>query len=224
MNAYNYLKLDIRSSKSTLKFFILAPVILILVALLEYDGLLFMTGWIGTFYLLSLELPFTAEMSNNTRLIYTILPGKIKSRVLGRYLYMVLYGVYLLCTSFILLFIADYIEMLAVQPYLYFSMFTLFSFSMIVGLIEYCIYYKVKFDGQSRIAMLLRMIPAFSMMVIGSMVSNRIVQSQDSLSGIINFAKNNWLLVIGMEVLIVIAIITISFSISCKFCAAREDY
>ncbi|MEQ8153832.1 MAG: ABC-2 transporter permease [Clostridiaceae bacterium] len=212
MNAINYLKLDFRIMRDTIRYLALIPAIFIMFSLKSTS--LMGLGYLFFFLMIVAATPFSVESNEKCDRMYYMFPSKLSSMVLGRYLYLI--------STIAIVWIIDGITMLYLYNIKSISMLEVGiicltgSLASIACLFQYPIYYKLGMEKGRILSGFLYMVPAF---IVFSLPS--IIKDSCFLTPFVTSIGNKmFFLLIGVLITIVSGII--SYLISCSVCEKKE--
>lgn len=217
-NALNYLKLDLRMIKDSLKYFISLPFVFILLSLKESSvmGL----GYIFFLLVIIAATPFSTASSEKCDKMYYMFPSKISNMVIGRYLFLL--SIMLLAwivdsTMMSYLYKTNAMNMLEITAItLSGSLATIFCF------VQYPIYYKFGIEKGKIISSLLYMVPGFVIFALPSVLKESSFLSSDFFEHALSVAVSNRL-VLPLLIIVIIGISGfLSLSVSCSICKKKE--
>ncbi|OPJ55864.1 ABC-2 transporter permease [Alkalithermobacter paradoxus] len=213
MTAIKYLILDLMLIRGILKYYILFPLVFIL--LLKKESAVFALGYIFFILLFIAPSPFTGESKEKDDSFYYILPSKISSIVLGRYLY--------LLSAIIIIWLIGGTAMF----YLYNSnevnrmeLWTIcFSgvAATLISFLQYPLYYKF---GMEKGRILVLGVPAMAVFILPTLLNNYL--PENFLAELVNKYLNNVTNLIAISGAIISIVGFISFKVSCSICKAKE--
>lgn len=218
MRAINYLKLDIRIVRGTLKYLVLVPLVFILFTLKESSvmGL----GYLFFFLMVVAATPFSVESNEKCDKMYYMLPSKISSMVLGRFLYLI--------SVMVIVWIIDgsvmmYLYKTNIMSALEVGVICLSGVvATIVCFCQYPIYYKFGMEKGKILSMLLYVVPAFIVFTLPSVLSNRSFLTPEFLNRNLTFTMQNKAILSLLVVLIISIIGIVSYLFSCSICQRKE--
>lgn len=219
MDGINYLKLDLKLIKESIKYFAIVPAIFVVFMIWEKQYNL-MSSYLCFFLIIFATIPFSIQGNEKSTQMYYMFPCKISSMVLGRFLC-------LISIAFIIFLIDG-----SIVAYMYkidiinkneiVGMFLLGIMSLITCLIQYPIYYRFGFEKGKAISMVTYLIPAFAIFSLPSFVVKSDFLEVGKLESSFKFIMNNVSILVTFSVLIVIIIGYISYLASCKICKKKE--
>jgi hypothetical protein len=217
-DAINYLKLDLRISKRTLRLIIPA---LIFMSYMFLEQKAYISGicYLLLVKIISINTPFIAQETDKLQQLYTIFPVKTTKMVLGRFIYLAL-----------LYLVVSFLEVILIM-YLYnineitSRTIIIMCFSEIITaivlFIQYPVNYKIDFNDNKMILNLISIIPAMSMMVFpGLLIDGSLFGAR--LDNILSIVKDNINFFTTISIFILIIAGYISYYISCKICKNKE--
>lgn len=216
MTAIKYLRLDYAMIKGYLRFYLLFPVIFLVFGI--WSSPAFALNYLFFFVIIMGASPFSLESAEKSDKLYRMLPAKMNSMVMGRYLFL------LFAIGFVVL-----IDTLAICYFypagkistteivsLYFSC----AVGSLLSFIQYPIYYKLGYEKGRISSMLIYMVPALLIFALPGIVEG-ILQESDIHSIIVMISRNAILLVTLIFVFIIIAGY-VSYEISCRVVRKKE--
>ncbi|GIM29971.1 hypothetical protein CPJCM30710_26370 [Clostridium polyendosporum] len=218
MRAINYLKLDIRIMRGTLKYLVLVPLVFIFLTLKDSSAM--GLGYLFFFLIIIAATPFTVESNEKCDKMYYMLPSKISSMVLGRFLYLI--------STILIVWIIDG----SVMMYLY-NTNTLSALeaiaiclsgavATIVCFCQYPIYYKFGIEKGKILSALLYTVPAFIIFALPSVLSSSSILTPQFLDRVLALTMSNKISLSLLVVVIISIIGIVSYLFSCSICQRKE--
>ncbi len=218
MSGLNYLKLDFRLMKGTLRFFLLMPIVFLIFFLKESPimGL----GYVFFFLIIVAATPFSVESNEKCDKMYYMLPSKVSSMVLGRFLFLI---VSLLVVWIIEISSMSYLYNTGRLGILEISIIAVSGVAAtIMCLIQYPIYYKFGMEKGKIISMVVYMLPAFIIFAMPSLLKENKLFLGSSLSTITSFVSNNKSVLPWLAIIIICILGIVSYLISVSICKKKE--
>lgn len=218
MNAINYLKLDFRITRDSIRYLLMIPAIFIMFSLKSTSiiGL----GYLFFFLLIFAATPFSVESNEKCGKMYYMFPSRLSSMVLGRYLYLVcgMIAVWSIDGLMMLhLYNSNFIGILEVAV-VCFSGLT----ASVASLFQYPLYYKFGVEKGRILSILLYMAPAFIVFALPSLLlDSSFLTPFVSHIAATAAAGNKIILFFAGGIVISIAGV-ISYLISCSVCEKKE--
>lgn len=218
MSALNYLKLDFTLMKGRLKFYAFMP--LIFVILFLKDSPVMGVGYLFFFFLIIAATPFSTESNEKCNKMYYMLPSRISSMVLGRFLYLIsVMSIIWILSGTLMIYSSSINTMSDIEV-------GIMSFSGILATVvcfcQYPIYYKYGIEKGRILSMLLYMLPAFMIFSLPSVLSNNKFFTQQTLSKILTFIIENKNILPIISIIIISIIGYIAYLVSCSICKRKE--
>jgi hypothetical protein len=213
MDAVKYFKLDFTLSKGFLKLylvifaFILGMFILLKASALALNMLYF------SVMCLSL-LPFLADTGGKCQKMYYVFPARIKSMVLGRYLFF--YGI--LGIALIVNAIWMMCDKLGNLEILYLCISALVS--SILCFVQIPIFYKFGYEQGQVISNLIYLVPSTLVIMLPTLF--KIFEPKAGFMDMVSFATHHVGLMVMAAVVLLAAVGRISYMISCGICRRKE--
>lgn len=218
MNAINYFKLDIKLMRGTLKYYMLIPLVFIILSLKDSSSM--GIGYLFFFLVIAATAPFSTESYEKCGGMYHMFPSKISSMVLGRFLY--------------LISAMTFVWLINISQMIYFYKITSIS-TMEIGIIcfsgmiativcfcQYPIYYKFGIQKGKILSILIYMIPAFLVFALPSMLKSSKFLTPEFLNKALTLTMSNEIFISFLLVGIMSIVGIISYSISCTICEKKE--
>ncbi|AOR24633.1 ABC-2 transporter permease [Clostridium taeniosporum] len=214
MNALNYLKFDFRIIKGNLKYyslFLIAFSISMILGQISVNSLSYL------FFILVIVgvLPFSSEGNQKSKEMYYMFPSKVSSMVMGRFLYLIVLNVSVWIIGIFTMF-HFYNEGLINMYEIIIIGFT-GIITTIIGMIQYCVYYKFGIEKGKAILMLVYMIPAFFIFALPVILSKKSIPNN-----ILNFIIANKAIVAIISIITIVIVGVISYLISCSICKNKD--
>ena len=213
MTAIKYLILDLRLIRGILKYYILFPIVFVL--LLTKESTVFALGYLFFILLYIAPNPFTAESKEKGDSFYYILPSKISSIVLGRYLY-------LLSTIIIIWGIAG-----TAMFYLYnlnaVTIIELWTICIsgiattLISFLQYPLYYKF---GMEKGKILVLAVPAMAVFILPTLLNKYL--PENFLFEVADKYLNNITSLMAFSIVIISIVGFASYKASCSICKRKE--
>jgi ABC-2 type transport system permease protein len=206
MAALNYLKLDLKLIKGSLKFYIVFPVIFI-PFMINTDNIGMGIGYLFFFLFIFATVPFSVEGYESCRKMYYMFPARISSMVLGRFMYLcIIMAVIWVFNAGVLI----YLSLIGKESFLTIKIAVLDGMiACIVSFLQYPLYYKYGIEKGKFLSIILYIIPAISIFSLPSIIKG--IKLNDSFN-----------LEIVILVIIGILIASISYKLSCVICKNKE--
>lgn len=215
MNAINYLKFDLRLTKDSMKYYILI-LMFILTFMVFQKAYIFGLSYMFFFLVIIAKIPFNFQGNEQSLQMYYMLPSRISSMILGRFLYLI--------SLEVIMFIVNGITMIVLYKANKFSSFEILGIclsgilSMIICFIQYPLYYKFETEKAKIVSSIISFAPAFLVLTL----SDYITGNNEKVQLYQNFDVNLILSIIVFAILITILIGYTSYIISCRICKKRE--
>lgn len=212
MDALKFLKLDYKLTRPYLKSFLIF-IALSFVFAFGMSSIFFPFGYLCFGATILINAPFNSEIGSTG--FYEIVPGKSKTKVLGRFLYLL---------SFLLIItiigaIISVIGLLSGKSITTLDLFVLLltlSFTIILLSIQYTLNYKFGRYKSQFINSVVKLIPAILIFGGASLLGEFVNDTETSYVNILSFIENNLLLIILITILLTILCFIICLSISTK--------
>lgn len=214
MNSINYMKLDIRLTLGTLKYYAFIPLIVILMFM--QGSPIMAIGYMFFFLVIFAATPFSAESNQKCEGMYFILPSNVESMVLGRYLYF--------AVNTFLIWAADGIIMLYAYNSNVLGIFEIAAIctsgllATIICFMQFPIYYKFGMERGRILSLFTYLIPALGIFALPSSLKD----SSFIKTGLLKMNQSSAATIIALSLIIVSIIGIISYLISCTICKRKE--
>ncbi len=212
MSSINYLKLDIRLIKGTLRYYIIIPFICILF----FVNKQYIMAMAYLFFILVIlaAVPFSIENNEKCDKMYYMMPSKVSSMVLGRFLYLISAMLILWITvgiaTMYLCNVNAMSELQVVLICLSGLLSTIFCF------FQYPIYYKIDIQKGNIVAQMLYLVPAFIAFSSPSIISEKYLIIS------LKYIMGNKIILPLLIVVIISIVGFLSYLLSLAICTRKE--
>lgn len=218
MDSYRYFKLDLRLMWGALKYYSLLPLVLIL--LFTKDSAVMGLNYLFFFLIIAASTPFSIESIERSERLYFMLPSKISSMVLGRYLFLIITAliIWIADISIIAYLLSDK-SLNIIEAYIICISGLL---ATIACFIQYPIYYKLGMSKGRLVSKVMYLIPAFAIFAFPTLLESRDFFNDDFINTTIRFASNNRNTLLLFGIFIMIAFGFASYLLSCYINEKKE--
>lgn len=218
-NSINYLKFDLRISQKSMKYYVLIQSIFCFMFIF-FGDYTFGMSYLFFFLIILATTPFSIQGNEKSTEMYYMLPTKVSSMVLGRFLY-------LICLTFVIFvesgLIMTYLHKINKIGDLQILITCLCGVaSMIICFIQYPIYYKVGLEKGRIVSMIIYLVPAFIVFILPRCLMEENLFINEKLQESQKFFISNNIILILCILLTLIFIGYISYLISCRICKRKE--
>ncbi len=217
MNAINYFKMDIRLIRGALICYLFVPFVVIYFI---SKSLTFGLGFLFFFLVIVATVPFNGENSEKCDTMYYMLPSKISSMVLGRFLYLIITMIIVWIIAAIVMKYGYDINIMSALEVCIICIAGMVA--TIFCLLEYPLYYKFGIKKGNGLSMLLIMIPSFIVLSLPSILNNKNMLSSKILYRASAFTMSNKIMLPILAIVIISIVGIISYVLSCLICEKKE--
>lgn len=218
MSSINYLKLDIRLIKGTLKYYAVIPLLFLFMG--SKESPIMALGYLFFFLIILATVPFSAESNERCEKMYYMLPSKVSSIVLGRFLYLI--------SAMIIIWMIDG----GIMMYSYkinkisdLDVATICLSGVVATIVCFCqypLYYKFGMEKGKILSTILYMVPAFIVFALPSLLKNSRFLTPELGGRLLELIMSNKIILSLLTIVIIGIIGFISYLFSWDICEKRE--
>ena len=201
------------------KYLLIVPLVFIFAVLKESS--IMALGNLFFFLILVAAMPFSAESNGKYDKMYYMLPSKISSMVLGRFLYLIsmMLIIWIMSGSLII-----YLHNTNALGQLETILIYLAGFAAaVICFCQYPLYYKLGMENGNIISMILSIIPAFVIWVLPSiLLKKNSFFTPEFLNKILFLTMNNKIILPFLGIVIISIMGISSYLLSCSICERKE--
>lgn len=212
-NPMNYLKLDFKIAKKSIKYYVLIQLI-ICCSFIFSGNYAFGMSYLYFFLVILATIPFSMQGNEKSTEMYCMFPAKTSSMVLGRFLYLICASLVIFLLSGIIILVLYQVNKIGSLEVLTICLNAIMS--LIICLIQYPIFYKLGLEKGKMISTIIYLVSALIIFLLprGNEYINMKLQG--------NVYLNNNILLMLLSLLIATLIGYISYLISCRICKKKE--
>lgn len=220
MEAVNYFKLDLRTIKSSKMIYQLMAILCGCIFMISLESYKLGMSYLLLCLIICAAIPFNIQGSENSELLYYIIPSNTNKMVLGRFLYLIILSISIMLINIFLMSYCYRANFMNLNEVLIMCLTSVIA--IITCFCQYPIYYKFGIEQGRILSMMIYFIPAFIIFILPSFFNESGLFIIEELKRNLNIIFNNKILLIISMIIIVGIIVSITYFISCRICKNKE--
>ncbi|MDD3217735.1 MAG: ABC-2 transporter permease [Lachnospiraceae bacterium] len=222
MGAIKYMKIDLRFLKVQKVVLILFPILAVFMEAFGKMDFAFVFGYLCFGAIIIAPTAFMYEQKGSD-LFIAMLPGKLKDRVWGRFLNLIILMLGAFLCAMISHFIAEGFSF-SISGMEAVFMLAAFCISIMIGSIQMLVFYKVGREKSQQWLAMFRLIPGFVVFFGITYASDALIKEPDLLKNLVGILQRQAVMLGGLLVVICIAVLLVCEMLSVKICSKKDGY